>query len=148
MRRHWKPERACPAPPCWPTSWSATTGRHAPTLTQTLGDGTHISRTTTTKVYRDSDGRIRREQTVLGLDALTPGSDAPQIVTIVDPGAGVNYVLDARTRTAHRSRMPQRRVDGRVDGDPVPPPPAAATTTSTAAGPRRSRVVGTRKRPG
>ncbi|MBI3400597.1 MAG: hypothetical protein HY048_04175 [Acidobacteria bacterium] len=107
------------------------------TLTQTLGDGTHIARTTTAKLYRDSDGRIRREQTILGLGALAASGDAPTIVTIVDPVAGVQYVLDGARREAYRSAMPQAQArrafdgagargrSGQAAGDPggVPPPP-------------------------
>jgi membrane-associated protease RseP (regulator of RpoE activity) len=55
---------------------------------QTLGDGTHINRTTKTMVYRDSEGRIRRE--------------TPDYVTILDPVAGVSYALDPKAQTARK----------------------------------------------
>jgi membrane-associated protease RseP (regulator of RpoE activity) len=54
--------------------------------TQTLGDGTHINRTTQTMVYRDSAGRMRRE--------------TPDSITIWDPVANVSYSLDPKTQTA------------------------------------------------
>jgi hypothetical protein len=115
-------------------------GEGVTTLTQTLGDGTHISRTTTAKLYRDSDGRVRREQTILGLGELSASGDAPTIVTIVDPVAGLTYVLDPNSRTAHRSRPVERRtnpnmadleklralqqaLERRRAGEPPPPPP-------------------------
>ena len=88
------------------------------TLTHTLGDGTRIERTMAAKLYRDSAGRIRREQTVLGLASLNPWSDAQVLVTIVDPVAGVTYVLDPQTRTVRR--LP---IDPRTFGGPPPPPP-------------------------
>src|SRR5262245_15436065 len=47
------------------------------TVTQTLADGTKIEQRTTTKWYRDSLGRVRREQTVIGLDRLN-ASAPPQ----------------------------------------------------------------------
>jgi hypothetical protein len=50
-----------------PFSADATT-----TVTQTLGDGTKIEQKTTAKWYRDSTGRVRREQTAIGLDRLNP----------------------------------------------------------------------------
>src|SRR5437868_1196402 len=53
------------------------------TSSQTLGDGTKIARTVSAKIYRDGEGRIRREQTILGLGALAPSGDARTIVTIV-----------------------------------------------------------------
>src|SRR5206468_6930081 len=58
-------------------------GEGLTTVTQTLADGTRIERTVRAKVYRDSDGRTRREQTILGLGALGES----QSVTIVDPVA-------------------------------------------------------------
>ena len=36
------------------------------TVTQMLADGTRIERTTTSKFYRDSAGRVRRDQTIIG----------------------------------------------------------------------------------
>jgi hypothetical protein len=80
--------------------------------TQTLADGTNIVRTVTARLYRDSQGRVRREQTVLGLGALDPNADAQPIVTIVDPVAGTNVVLDPRTLTARRLPAGRGRVGG------------------------------------
>src|SRR5262249_13933856 len=71
-----------------PYSGEATT-----TTSQTLADGTRIERTSSTRVYRDSEGRMRREQTVQGLGALNPAGETT-VITIVDPVAGVSYVLD------------------------------------------------------
>ena len=51
--------------------------------TQTLADGTHIDRATTGKLYRDSEGRVRREQTILGLGGVDPSADGQVVVTIV-----------------------------------------------------------------
>ena len=53
------------------------------TVTQTLADGTRIDRTTRSKVYRDSAGRLRREQTIQGLAALDPSRESETFVTIV-----------------------------------------------------------------
>src|SRR5882672_11804904 len=84
-------------------------GEGVTTVSQTLGDGTRIERRVTAKLYRDSDGRIRREQTVLGLDALKPSADGQPIVTITDPVASMTYVLDPATRTARRTRAVRNR---------------------------------------
>jgi len=54
--------------------------------TQTLADGTHINQTTQTMVYRDSEGRMRRE--------------TPDLITIFDPVAGVSYSLNPKAQTA------------------------------------------------
>jgi len=70
---------------------------------QTLSDGNQIHRTMTATVYRDSQGRTRREQTmgVMGPWAA-PESNSKQIVMINDPVAGVNYVLDPEAHTARK----------------------------------------------
>jgi hypothetical protein len=53
-------------------------------MTQTLANGVHITHKTTGATYRDSEGRVRREQTV---------QEGPQFITIVDPVAGAIYTL-------------------------------------------------------
>ena len=64
----------------------------------TLTDGNHIRQTVTSKVYRDGEGRIRREQAV-NLNGLAPDANMQQMVFINDPVAGVSYSLNARERT-------------------------------------------------
>jgi hypothetical protein len=92
------------------------------TVVQTLGDGTRIERSWVTRVFRDKDGRVRREQPIAGLESL--GAGDASIVMIGDPVARVTYVLDPRTRQAHRSfRASTQNVD--VLPPPPPPPPGA-----------------------
>ena len=113
-------------------------GEGVTTTSQTLADGTRIERRVTSRIYRDSEGRVRREQTVLGLGALNPSADAQPIVTISDPVAGLTYVLDETTRSARRSRLAslERRnanleklraaahaLEPRHAGEPPPPLP-------------------------
>jgi len=69
---------------------------------QTLSDGNHIRQSSTVKVYRDSEGRTRREQTV-NLNGLGSNSNMPQLVFINDPVSGMNYALSPKDRTATRS---------------------------------------------
>jgi hypothetical protein len=66
--------------------------------TLTLADGNHIRQTVNSKVYRDTDGRTRREQAV-NLDGLAPNANIQQMVFINDPVAGVNYSLNAKEHT-------------------------------------------------
>jgi hypothetical protein len=68
------------------------------TVTQVLGDGARIEQRTTARFYRDSAGRVRREQTIIGLTA-----EPQTTITIApDPGDGLAYALDADARTARR----------------------------------------------
>jgi len=61
---------------------------------QSLGDGNRIERETVTRIYRDGQGRTRRE-------TLTRGGVTS--VSISDPVAHVNYILDPQKRTAYRT---------------------------------------------
>jgi hypothetical protein len=77
---------------------------------RTLADGNHIRQTVNSKVYRDSEGRTRREQAV-NLNGLAPDANMQQMVFINDPVAGVNYSLNAKERTGMKS---VRNGDGRA----------------------------------
>ena len=73
------------------------------TVTQTLADGTKIEQGTTTKWYRDSLGRVRREQTVIGLDRLNPSAQPQTTITFDSvPGDQNPYTLNPATKTARR----------------------------------------------
>lgn len=80
-----------------PFSADATT-----TVTQILGDGTRIEQTTNARFYRDRAGRVRREQTILGLGALNGGGSMQTITIAPDPAEGTAFTLDPMTRTARR----------------------------------------------
>src|SRR6185295_8224458 len=68
-------------------------------------DGTRIERSVTARLFRDSVGRVRREQTVVGLEVLDPSNDFRSVVTIVDPVANEIITLNPATKTAHRLSM-------------------------------------------
>ena len=70
---------------------------------QTLADGNRIVNKFTSTVYRDSEGRTRREQTLKGLGVLATGQEPLQTIFINDPVAGVTYSLDSRSHTAIKS---------------------------------------------
>src|SRR3954465_1469661 len=59
--------------------------------TQMLADGTRIHNESQTQVYRDSEGRMRRE--------------TPNEITIWDPVANASYVLNPKTQTARKLPM-------------------------------------------
>ena len=71
-------------------------------MVQTLADGNRIVRRTNASVYRDSEGRTRREQTLNVVGAYSASGDAPQTIFINDPVAQVNYILDAKNHTARK----------------------------------------------
>lgn len=73
------------------------------TVRQTLGDGTRIERVATARYYRDMDGRVRVEQSIIGLEELDPGAASPVRTTVwPDPDDWGAYVLDPVTRLARK----------------------------------------------
>jgi len=70
--------------------------------TQTLSDGNRIQRKSTASVYRDSDGRTRREQTLAAIGPWAASGEAPQTIFIDDSVAGVHYILNPKERTARK----------------------------------------------
>jgi hypothetical protein len=80
---------------------------HAVTSTKrTLVTGSEISTSVTSLVARDSEGRTRREQTLLAIGGLSvERSETPTIIVIQDPVKMVNYMLDSRTHLARMNRQ-------------------------------------------
>ena len=70
---------------------------------QTLADGNRIVNRITSKVYRDSEGRTRRDQTLKGFGPIGSSEEPLQTIFINDPVAGVTYTLDTRNHVAHKS---------------------------------------------
>jgi hypothetical protein len=91
----------------------------------TLADGNRIHTENQTKIYRDADGRVRRE---IGFELATPTTGAAKrsMIVITDPVAGKRYMLNPQNKTAHVMPMhPPTKWQG-------PPPdgeagPASAT---------------------
>ena len=78
---------------------------------QVLGDGNRIVRRSSARLYRDADGRTRREE-------LTEGgtlSDKNSVV-ITDPVEGSSFVLDAGTKSAFKSPAMFARVQAGAAG--------------------------------
>lgn len=73
-------------------------------VVQTAVDGSHVKRTTTALVARDSNGRTRYSQ---NLSSLLPGG--PRVLTIIrDPVDGVRYVMDSHESVARREQIPSQ----------------------------------------
>jgi len=68
--------------------------------TQTLPDGNRIVNKSSSKIYRDSAGRERREQSLPSFGKLASGAAPPVMIMISDPVAKVNYSLDSGNKTA------------------------------------------------
>ena len=69
--------------------------------TQSLTDGNRIHTTDSSALCRDSEGRTRREAG-LNLLGASQQASAPKLITIVDPVAGVRYLLDTDNKIAQK----------------------------------------------
>jgi hypothetical protein len=74
--------------------------------TQTLADGNTINHKVQSTIYRDSQGRTRRETTFTGVGPLAASGQPHTLVMIHDPVAGTGYVLHADSKTAEQLPAP------------------------------------------
>jgi hypothetical protein len=71
---------------------------------QILADGNRISQRNEAKVFRDSAGRTRREQTLGGFGSWPIAGEPVTLINIHDPVADKSYSLDPAARTAREFR--------------------------------------------
>ncbi|MEO8573377.1 MAG: hypothetical protein ABI481_05365 [Pyrinomonadaceae bacterium] len=69
---------------------------------QTLADGNRIVRNSTSKLYRNSEGRFRREMTSGSGGMLGPMFTYGPGVTLLDPVGGFRYTIDPNLKTTHQ----------------------------------------------
>ena len=69
-------------------------------ITQTLPDGNHIVNRSSSTLYRDSEGRERREESFNKLGAWNSQGEPARAIFISDPVANTNYTLDSKTHSA------------------------------------------------
>ena len=67
--------------------------------------GNRIHTAENSNICRDSEGRTRREAS-LNLLGAGPQASAPKLITILDPVAGVRYMLDSENKVAHKMTLP------------------------------------------
>src|SRR5204862_7043294 len=72
---------------------------------QVLQYGTAIHRTTTSTLYRDSQGRSRHEVTLSGFGPPQASGKTRTMITIADPVAGAHYMLDPDHKVAHQMKL-------------------------------------------
>jgi hypothetical protein len=89
-------------------------------FTQVLGDGNRIHQITSERIYRDSEGRTRRETS---LASLSSGNAGVSLAFVDDPVAGASFVLDLTKRTVTRLPWRQPPPNG-PSGRNQPPRPA------------------------
>jgi hypothetical protein len=71
--------------------------------TQVLADGNRINRKTSAMIYRDSEGRTRREEKLTAIGPYAT-ADERQTIFISDPVAGMSVVLHPERQVAMRNQ--------------------------------------------
>ena len=79
---------------------------------QTLGDGNRIVNKNTALVYRDGEGRTRREQSLQVMGPFASAQTAKKSIIINDPSANVTYILDPETKTARKISVKTAAIAG------------------------------------
>jgi hypothetical protein len=83
---------------------------------QTLADGNHIARKTQTNLYRDSQGRFRKEVTFTAVGPLATSGQPKSFVFINDPVAGSNFILHPGEKTAEKMGTPFSNMKDAIKG--------------------------------
>jgi hypothetical protein len=99
------------------------------TRENTLADGNHIYKQSQMTVYRDSQGRVRREMV---LDIATPSTGGVKhtMIMIKDPVSGKRYMLDPSNRTAREMPAGPKGKGPHPEGPGGPPPKGMEGTDS------------------
>ncbi len=86
-------------------------------FTQTLADGTHIQRSSSALLARDSQGRTRTEQTMSSIGPLAASGGTPKTTIFIhDPVASMSYVLDPNAHTVRQMQISQRASQSQQNG--------------------------------
>jgi hypothetical protein len=83
--------------------------------TQTLADGNHIVRKTQANLFRDSQGRVRREGTIRGFGPLAAEGAPKSFVLIHDPVTKSTFVLHPDTKVAESIGRPFGKMKGAME---------------------------------
>lgn len=97
---------------------------------QTLADGNRITRSNTVRMFRDSEGRSRREgssstdngsittsvATAQGFDFAFSGFGFQETISIFDPVSNLRYSLNPTAKTARRMKTQFRMASGTLFG--------------------------------
>jgi hypothetical protein len=69
---------------------------------QTLADGTTISHKFESNLFRDAEGRFRKEATLPAIGPLAATGKPHSFIFVMDPVAGTTYELDPERKIAHK----------------------------------------------
>jgi hypothetical protein len=82
---------------------------------QTLADGNRITRSNSTRMFRDSEGRFRREgNSIISPDAGIAAFGFLDTTNIFDPVSGIRYSLNPSAKTFRRMKSETKIAQGEV----------------------------------
>jgi hypothetical protein len=84
---------------------------------QTLADGNHIAHKTQTNLFRDSQGRFRKEVTLPAIGPLATLGQPNMFVFIHDPVAGASFTLHPDVKVAEKTEAPSGKMKGTMKGN-------------------------------
>jgi hypothetical protein len=111
--------------------------------TQTLGDGNHITHKTQSNVFRDSQGRVRKEVTLSGFGPMAASGAPKSFVVINDPVAKANFVLHPDTKVAEKMGHGGHGMKGLAKGGKFEEKMQARQEAEIAAGNLKKEDLGT-----
>jgi hypothetical protein len=85
--------------------------------TQSLSDGNRIRRENRAMVYRDSEGRTRREEKLGAVGPWAVAGEQPTRIFINDPVAGEHWVLEPENKIARKMKLPSIEQHVNVSND-------------------------------
>lgn len=80
---------------------------------QVLADGNRITHKTTGALYRDSEGRTRREQTIEAIGPWSTSGEPVKTVIINDTVGGMTFFLDSKNKEARKVAVIQATANER-----------------------------------
>ncbi len=80
---------------------------------QRLGDGNRMVRKSAAQLFRDSEGRTRREHKLTRGGVLAPDGQEPRLIVIADPVAQVEYLVDTARGTVRKTHVPPGLAEAR-----------------------------------
>jgi hypothetical protein len=75
-------------------------------IVQKLSDGNRIRRENRFKIYRDGEGRTRREESLSSVGPWSTDDEPRRMIFVTDPQAGVHLVIDPQQQTVRKMPMP------------------------------------------
>lgn len=99
-------------------------------ITRTLADGTQITHTGFIKMFRDSEGRMRSETYDTEGGSSQDAGALPRFISITDPVADVDYMLNPQNHTGRRVSMTPH-VPAPAQKPPSPASSSAERSTAT-----------------